>query len=76
MGIYLSRKDAFVAEHFLDDSEIGSVLDHMGCEGMPEGMRRDAFAHTSQKGLFLYHVEHGYAAQRFAKPVQEYGVLG
>src|SRR3954447_25451390 len=40
MGVYLGRADRCVAEQFLDAPEIGTSLEEMSGERVPEGVRR------------------------------------
>ena len=41
MGIYLRRADIGMAEHFLDDPQIGSTTEQMCREAVPQLMRMD-----------------------------------
>ena len=44
VGVDLGGEDEFVAEHFLDDAEVGAVFDEVGGEGVAEGVRGDFLA--------------------------------
>ena len=38
VGVDLGGEDGFVAEHFLDDAEVGAALDEVRGEGMADGV--------------------------------------
>ena len=62
MGVYLRRGDALVSEHFLDHAQVRTVLDQVGREGVPQGMRRYRRLHAGDERLLLYHLEDGLPA--------------
>ena len=41
LGVNLGRGDGGVAEHLLDDTEIGASRQQMGCKGVAQLMRVD-----------------------------------
>ena len=43
MCVDLGRREISVAKHLLDGAQIGAVVEQMGGEGMPEGMRVTRF---------------------------------
>ena len=75
MGIYLCRGDAFMTQHFLHHTQVGSPFHQMGGERMSEGMRGYLLADIRQKSLSLDHLEHRLAAQRFSEPVKKQDVI-
>ena len=75
MGIDLRRREILMAQHFLYQTQVGTVLDKMGREGMSECMRGYLLPHIGKQCLRPDHLEHGLAAQRPAEPVQKEEVL-
>ena len=75
MGIYLCRGDAFMPQHFLNDTQVRTILDQMGRKGMTESMRGNLLPHSCRQSLSLDHLEYGRTAQRTAEAVQEDKVI-
>ena len=75
VGVDFRGEDGFVAEHFLDDAEVGAVLDEVRGEGVTEGVRGDFFADAREQRLFLDEIENGHPAQRAAVFVEEGDVV-
>ena len=75
VGVDLGREDGFVAEHLLDDPQVGPAFDQVGGEGMTESVRRNLLVDARGHRPFLHEVEDGYAAERTAEMVQEKDVL-
>ena len=73
--VYFRGDDAFMPEHVLDHPQVGAVLNEMCGERMSEGVRGYAFPDIGDKSLLLYHLEHGYTAERLAEPVEEEDVV-
>ena len=76
VGVDFGREDALVAEHFLDDAEVGAVFDHVGGKGMAEGVGRDFLVDAGEDGLALDHVENRSAREMAAVFVEENSVVG
>ena len=76
MRVDFRCKNAFVPQHFLDDSQVSSAFDKVCRKGVPEGVRRYFLGYPCQHGLFLHHVENGYAAELLAGFVQEKNIFG
>ena len=43
MGVFLRRGERCVPQQLLDGSQVGAPFQHMGGEGVPQGVRRDPF---------------------------------
>ena len=50
VGVYLRRRDGFVAEHLLHGPQIGPALDEVRRKGVPERMGADLLFQTSVAG--------------------------
>lgn len=50
VGVDHGRADVSVAEEGLDGSEVGAVLEEMGCEGVAEGVGGDALVNLGSDG--------------------------
>ena len=75
VGVDFRGEDRFVAEHFLDDAQIGAVLDEVRGEGVAEGVRGDFLADAREQRLLFDEIENGHPAQRAAVFVQEGDVV-
>lgn len=76
VGVYLGGDYAFVAEHLLYGTEVGSVLDQVGGEGVAECVGGYLLGDAGLFALAFDHQEYHLAAQFPAAPVQEQDVLG
>src|SRR5688500_12343363 len=45
VSIFLRRRQAFVPQQFLDTAQVCSPFEKMGCEAVPQRVRRDAAGH-------------------------------
>ena len=75
VGVDLGGEDGFVAEHFLDDAEVGAVFDEVGREGVAEGVGGDFLVDACDERLLLDEVEDGHPAERAAVFVEEGDVV-
>ena len=75
VGVDLGGEDGFVAEHFLDDAEVGAVFDEVGGEGVAEGVGGDFLVDACDERLLLDEVEDGHPAERAAVFVEEGDVV-
>ena len=75
VGVYFGCEDAFVAEHFLDGAEVGTMLDEMGGERMAEGVGRNFLVNAGGHCLALDHLEYIDPAQASAVAVQKKDVF-
>ena len=53
VGINLGRRNVGVAEHFLNDAQVGAVAQQMRREAVPEQMRINILFQPSVPGFFL-----------------------
>ena len=53
VGIDLGGGDVGVAEHFLDDAEVGAVVEEMGGEAVAELVGMDFLGEASSGGAFV-----------------------
>ena len=53
VGINLRRRNVGVAEHFLNDAQVGAVAQQMRREAVPEQMRINILFQPSVPGFFL-----------------------
>ena len=75
MGVDFGSGDVFMAEHFLDYSQIRSVLNQMRRKRMTEGVRRNVFPDTGLKCIRLNHFEYRNPAQTAPAAVYEKDVV-
>ena len=71
VGVDLGGEDGLVAQHFLDDAEVGPVFDEVGGKGVAEGVGRDFLLDAGGHGLVLDQFEDGDAAEGLSELVQE-----
>ena len=71
VSVNLRGENALVAQHFLHDTQVGTILDHMGSKRMPESMRRNGLANAGLNGALTDHIEHGNATQRLPETIKE-----
>lgn len=71
MGIDLGGENAFVPQHFLHDTEIGTVLYEMRGERVAEGVRGYLLGNAGKHCIMLYHIEDGNPAELRAAAVEE-----
>ena len=53
MSVYLRRGQITVPQQHLHHSQISSVVEQVGSEGVPQGMRRKGLADSGDPGLVL-----------------------
>ena len=53
VGVELGGGDVGVAEHFLDDAEVGAVVEEVGGEAMAELVGMDFLGEASGGGAFV-----------------------
>ena len=58
VGINFCSLNAFVAEHLLDNPQIGPAFQQMSGEGMPERVRADGLGDAGQPSQILNDSEH------------------
>lgn len=58
MGVYLSGSDAFVSEHALYGTQVGSSFQQMCGKGMAKGVWTDAFLYSSPFGMLFDNIKH------------------
>ena len=75
VGVDLSGGDVLVAEHVLNHTEVGAILDEVGGERVPESVRRNLLVDAGEHGLTLYDGEHRDTAEGLAEAVQKQGVI-
>ena len=58
VGVYLRGAYVFVAQHALDDAQVGTSLEQVGGEGVAQGVGADGFLDSCQLGQFFDDVKH------------------
>src|SRR5690606_15007593 len=71
VGVDLGGGDAGVTQEFLDGAQVGAALEHVGGEGVPQGMRRDPPVGPGAAGVPGQDVGHAPASQAPAAGVEE-----
>ena len=67
MGINLCRGNIRMAQKFLNDAEIGTPFQQMGCKRMPERVRRDFLPNPRLLGITADDLPDGLARQMFSR---------
>jgi hypothetical protein len=65
-----------VTQHFLHNTQVGTVLNHVCGKGMTKGMGRYDFFYPCFAGLFLYHNKHHVSGKWPAIAVKKHVVGG
>lgn len=71
MGVDLGGGDAFVSQHFLDGTQVGTTFDKVGGKTVPEGVRADVFLEPDTLNLFFDDEKYHHAAEFFAPFVEK-----
>ena len=66
VGVELGGAYAFVAEHGLYGTEVGTALEEVGSKGVAQGVGGDGTGDAGTGGQHLYGVEHGDAREVLA----------
>ena len=66
VGVELGGAYAFVAEHGLYGTEVGTALEEVGGKGVAQGVGGDGACDAGTGGQHLYGVEHGDAREVLA----------
>ena len=75
VGVELGGAYAFVAEHGLYGSEVGTALEEVGGKGVAQGVGGDGARDAGTGGQHLYGVEHGDAREVLATAEREEEVV-
>ena len=75
MSIHLSRSNAAVTQHFLDESQICTILQQMCRKRMAESVRRNTLVDTGFLSQFLYDDEDNYSGHIGSSRVKEKDIL-
>jgi len=75
MRIYLSCAQRLMAKKFLNDSEIGAVVEHVSSETVAEGMRADLGVESGLKEVFIEFTSDRAGTKSLAVFVDEQGLL-
>ena len=73
--IYFGGRDAFVTEHLLYGSQIGSPFQQMCCKRVPQRVRADLFPDAAAFALLAYDMENHGSCQPPAPPVEKQDVF-
>ena len=71
MRINLGGGNIGMPQHFLNDAEVGAVLQQMRGEGMPEDMREDMLFYSRGPGAFPENLAYPFPGQRPSAHRQE-----
>ena len=73
-GVVVQRLKGLVPQELFDVVEVGIALDHLGCTGAPERVRRDGDRQIKIIGILMDSSTHAALGQRLACCVDEDGV--
>src|ERR1019366_4018547 len=68
LRVALGSREALMAEHLLDSSQVGAFLQHVRAEGMAQGMRMHVGRESARYGNLLHDAAH--AAGREPRPAK------
>ena len=74
VGVDLSRRDICVTQHRLHRPQVGTVLEQMGCEAVPQNMRRQA-RNAESRAVPLEDLPESLPRQRVSKTIHEHGLM-
>ena len=75
MGVDFGGGDLFVAQHFLNRSQISTGLDQVGCKAVPKRMWRNALSDLCLDSDTPQHCERHLSAEASPLSTEEHGVL-
>ena len=75
VGVAIGGGDIYVTEHFLDDSEIGAVVEEVGGKRVAEGVWGDGFGDCGFGDVIFDHFPHGDSVDSFASAGDKEGGL-
>ena len=75
MGVDFGGANAFMTQHALDGTQVGSAFQQVGGEGVAEGVRADGFLEPDVVGKFFDDVENHDAGNVLSAFADEYIVL-
>lgn len=71
VGIYFGGREAAMAEHLLDSTEVGTVLDEFGGEAMSKAVGADVLVKASVGDSLFDHLKDTHAREVRAAAVEE-----
>ena len=75
MGIDFGGPDAFVPQHGLDSTQVGSAFQEVGGERVAEGVGANGLFQADETCQLLYYMEHHDAGDVFSEPAYEHKVF-
>ena len=66
VGVYFGCRQTFVPQQFFHGFDVGVVVQHCGCEGVAQNVRRAFFYRSDERELFFYYCSHFRACQPVA----------
>ena len=66
VSVDLGGGDVGVAEHFLDDAEVATIVEQVAGKAVPQRVRRDVFRDAGAARVFLDEHPDGFPAERLA----------
>lgn len=74
VGVYLGGAEGLMSEEFLDDAEIGPIVEHMGGKAVPESMGADSGVEAGLEEVFVQFAAHGAGTEPFTMLVDKKGL--
>ena len=75
VGIDLGGRQTFMSQKFLDGSKVGTAIEHVCGEGMPECVRRCQFIEAGQHQIFFQHPSDASRRESGPKSIEEHGIV-
>ena len=76
VGIDFGCGNARMPQHFLDKTEVGTVLQKVGSKGMPKGVRGDFLLDVGKQGVLFYKGENHHSGEGLACSFTQEEVVG
>lgn len=73
MGIDLRALDILVSQQLLDIADVDTVLEHVGCAGMPHEVAGSLLSDAGPAYIFTHQVGQGATLDTSPRPPQEHG---
>ena len=71
VGIYLGCRDIRMPEHSLNRTQVGTILQKMGCKGMAHGMRRNTLGDACLESAALNNLPEALTCQALTRAIEK-----
>ena len=75
VGINFGGRYALVAQHCLNDTQVGAPLKQMGGKGVAKGVGAHILCYAHKRNKLLYYAKHHYARQGFLQSLADKDIV-